>query len=514
MNGKNEKKMGISRTQNTIRNIIYRIGGQIISILLKFVSRTVFVQTLGATYLGINGLFSEILQMLALADLGFGTAMVFSMYQPLAEHNHKKLAQLVALYRKIYATIAVSISVIGIGLIPFLRYLVNFDEEIPHLYVYYFLYLANTVASYTVVYKTCILNADQRNYIISKCDTLFNFLSTILSCLFLYITHDFLVYLIIQVLMTYARNLYESKKASALYPYINQKYEKLPKDETRKIFGSVKSIFIYKMANTLVGSTDNTLISIMLGTVIVGLYSNYSLVVTNIQYFINIVFASVTASLGNLIVEKNKEKNYGVYCTMQFVSFIISPVALTCVYCLINDFVNVWLGQDYVLNQLAVIAIVVNMYFSIILMPIWSYREATGIFLQTKYVMISTAIVNLVVSIILGKMIGLAGILFATSIAKLTTYFWYEPKLLFTQYFGQKVSRYYLNIVYNIFVTIITLFIIDAATIWMIPHTWIYLIGKACLVGMGALIITIIMNIRNPEMKKTIATIRHILRKA
>ena len=177
--------MASGRVGNSLRNIIYRLISQGATVLLRFVSRTIFIYVLGVEYLGINGLFSEILQMLSLADLGFGTAMVFSMYKPLAEKDEYKLAQLVQLYKKIYTVIATVITIIGIGIVPFLKYLVNLDQDIPYLTVYYLLYLANTVASYLVVYKTCILNADQKNYLVSKYNTIFSLLSTIACAVFL-----------------------------------------------------------------------------------------------------------------------------------------------------------------------------------------------------------------------------------------------------------------------------------------------------------------------------------------
>ena len=419
------------RIKNSVRNISYRLLSQVASIILKFVSRTIFIYILGVEYLGINGLFSEILQMLSLADLGFGTAMVYSMYKPLAEHDEKRLTQLVALYKKIYTIIAISITVIGISVVPFLKYLVNMDKDISYLNVYYLLYLANTVSSYLVVYKTCILNADQKNYLISKYNTIFSFVSLIVTSVFLLLTHNFMVYLIVQVAVTYANNFYVSHIAEKQYPYINNIVEKLPKEEEKQIFQNVKSVFIYKAANTLVGSTDNTLISVLVGTITVGFYSNYCMIVNNITLFINIIFSSVTASIGNMIVEANKKKNYDVYCLMQFVSFLLSSVAITVTYLVINDLINVWLGETFVLEPLVTFAIALNMYFSVVLMPIWSYREATGMYLQTKYVMVATAVVNLVVSVVLGKTLGLAGILFATSIARISTYFWYEPQVLF-----------------------------------------------------------------------------------
>ena len=472
ISGKRKRLMASGRVGNSLRNIIYRLISQGATVLLRFVSRTIFIYVLGVEYLGINGLFSEILQMLSLADLGFGTAMVFSMYKPLAEKDEYKLAQLVQLYKKIYTVIATVITIIGIGIVPFLKYLVNLDQDIPYL------------------------------------TTIFSLLSTIACAVFLVITKNFLIYLIVQVIFTYANNFYVSHVAQKLYPYISNKVEQLSKIEEKKIFDNVKSVFIYKVANTLVGSTDNTLISILIGTVTVGYYSNYTMIVNNIQMVINIIFSSVTASIGNLVVEKKAEKNYSVYKSMQFISYILSCISITGVYIMINDLIKVWLGEKYILDSIVVIAIVINMYFSVVLMPIWSYREATGMYMQTKYVMVATAAVNVVVSIILGKWLGLAGILFATSIARISTYFWYEPKLLFAQFFKRKVGSYYKGIVINVVITVLVVGITTMIFHNMSVSGWGSFFLKAVLVGIVAAIVTIIAYIWNPEMKKIVSILK------
>lgn len=493
--------MAEGRTKKSIRNILYRLVSQIVSILLRFVSRSVFIHILGVEYLGINGLFSELLQMLSMADLGFGTAMVFSMYKPLAEHDETKLTQLVQLYRKIYTIIATIITVIGVALVPFLPHLVKLDEEIPYLRIYYLLYLANTVSSYLVVYKTCILNADQKNYIIARNNTLFSFLSLFGTTVALILTHNFMAYLVVQVFFTYANNFYTSHLAEQQYPYIKCQADRLPDKEAKEIFDNVKSVFLYKLASTFVNSVDNTLISVIIGTVMVGYYSNYRMIIGNVELFINIFFSSVTASLGNLIVESNQAKNYAVYKKMQMLSFILCSIAVSGTYLLIDDFITVWLGQEYVLSPLVVLATVVNMYFSIVLMPIWSYREATGLYQQTKYVMVFTASINLILSILLGSIMGLSGILLATSIARLSTYFWYEPKLLFGQFFGRKVTNYYKKILENICITIATCLLCSLAFRNITVESWFDFTGKMCIIGVTASILVIVLYARKPEFK-------------
>ena len=236
------------------------------------------------------------------------------------------------------------------------------------------------------------------------------------------------------------------------------------------------------------------------------------MVIGNISLIVNMIFSSVTASLGNLIVEGNENKNYSVYKTMQFISFVFSTIVITGTYLLINDFIAIWLGPAYNLDNLVVVAMVINLYFSIVLMPIWSYREATGMYRQTKYVMVATAVVNLVVSLILAQYIGMAGILFASSIARITTYFWYEPKILFAQYFKKKATSYYSNIAINVIITLVVLKISISMFGNYDVNSWIDFIQKFSLSVMVVPLITIALYSWNKEMRKVISIVKTIFK--
>ena len=290
-----------SRTSNSIKNIIFGFGNTMIMMILGFVNRSVFVHCLSMDYLGISGLFSDILSMLSLADLGFGTAMVYSMYKPLAEKDYDRLAGLIGIYKKIYRVIAIGITTIGLALIPFLGYIIKLDGNLPYIKVYYILYLMNTVASYLVVYKTSIVSADQKGYILTNYRSIFSIIQTICMTLFLYLTKNYMVYLCVQVFFTYATNFYASHVAKKMYPFIEKKVS-LPFSEAKDIFKNIKSVFIYKLSGILLNATDNTLISVLIGTAMVGYCSNYNMVATKITAVISTLFYSLTASLGNLVV--------------------------------------------------------------------------------------------------------------------------------------------------------------------------------------------------------------------
>lgn len=500
-----------TRTQNSMKNIIFGFGNQLLLLILNFINRTVFLQCLSVDYLGISGLFSDILTMLSLADLGFGTAMTFSMYKPLAEKDYERLAGLVDLYKKIYRVIACAITALGLILIPFLQYLVKLDSDLPYIKVYYILYLANTVASYFVVYKTTIINADQKGYIITKYNSIFNVIQTIVMTIFLFLTKNYIIYLCVQVAFTYSRNIYTSHVAQKMYPFINKKV-KISWEEAKNIFVNIKSVFIYKISGVLLNATDNTLISIFLGTTVVGYYSNYTMIINKISNLISTLFYSLTASLGNLIIKENKEKRYQVFQIMQSVSVILSTVCITCVFFLLEDFIRVWLGESYVLDKLVLIAVVLNFYLGISLFPIWTFREATGLYRKTKYIMLLTAFINLILSIVLGKWIGLAGIIFASAISRVVTYFWVEPKLLFKTYFGKSCMVYFISVGKSMLVTAVVFIIEYFCARLIVPQDWIMLIVKALEVGGISLAIVVLFYYRTEGFKLLVNKTKSVLR--
>lgn len=467
------------------------LTNQLVTLFLSFISRTVFLQVLSVEYLGIGGLFGNIFTMLNMAELGIGTAMTYSMYKPLAEQDHRRLAGLVHFYRKVYRVLATIVGGGGILLIPFLKYLVHTDQEIPHLVLYYVLMLANTVASYLIVYKTCILTADQKGYIIQRNAVILGIIRTICMIIFLYVTHEYAIYLGVQVFFTYFTNFVNSYTAEKYYPFIKEKVV-LAKNETVDIFQNIGGAFFYKLSNVLVGATDNTLISVIVNTAAVGYYDNYGMIITRLNNLINTFFYASAASIGNLVATEKEERRYRVFLVMESFCAITSCICVTCLYFLADDFIRVWLGPDFVLDRLSVIAMVINFYLSIIILPIWVFREGTGLYRETKYVMLMTGIVNIVVSILLGIRIGLAGILLATSIAKLSTYFWYEPKILFKKYFGLSCLVYFRDILRGILITGIAF----AASYFIarpIPVTnYFTFFVKAIVVGMVSLSVAVI----------------------
>lgn len=506
-------KQNISRTRHSIINIFFGVLNQILIIVLGFVSRTIFLKFLNDSYLGINGLFTEVISMLSLADLGLATVMTYSFFEPLSKKDYQKISRLTNFYEKLYTGIAVIVASVGVLLIPFLKYIVNLEQGVDNLYLYYLLFLAKTVVSYLFVYKTSILNADQNNYIVSRISIYIRILTVVGQVVILAITRSYFLYLGLDLFTTWLNNYLCAKKADQLYPFLDKKL-KLEKEEKKEIINNIKSGFLYKLSGVLLNSTDNTLISIIIGTITVGYYSNYSMIFTRIQSLVNTFYASLNGSLGNLIATEEKEKRYEIFSILQMIGFISSTLIIVCCYTLIDDFVSLWIGAKYVLSKDVIIACVINLYLSIVLQPLWAYRDATGLFRKTKYVMLLTAVVNLVLSIILGNIYGLSGIIIASAISRLVTYVWYEPVVLYKEYFGVGVHKFFLKQGYNILVVIIICFVVNVLFGSIECVNWGTLFLKGIAVFLTTALLSVMLFCWSKDLKKTIVFIKErIMRK-
>ena len=443
-----------TRTENAAINVFIGITYQIVVILLGFISRKIFVLMLDVEYLGINGILNNILSVLSLSELGISGAIIYSLYKPVANNDKKKISALINYYRKLYMTIAIIIFCLGIILIPFLQYIIKLSIPINEIIMYYMLYLINTVVSYLITYKTAILMANQKEYICKKYMLIISILQFILQVIAIVTIKSFFLYICIQIACSVISNYICSKKAEKLYPYINEK-ETLEKKEKKDIWNNIKSMFLYRLGGVMLNNTDNILISIIVGTVVVGYYSNYSMIVTQVAAVCAIIFTAMQASLGNLAVEGDEERKFFIFKVLQMMSRWIYGFCSVCLIVLLQDFIQLWLGKDFLLENNIIYASILNFYSQGIVYPIACYRNTTGLFRYTKYTMIFASIINIILSIIGGKIYGLIGILIATTVARFLTSLWYEPLILFKKYFHKHVIKYYFEEICGAIIVII-----------------------------------------------------------
>jgi len=433
-----------SRLGNTLRNFKFGAAAQLLVTLLGFVSRTVFIRVLGMEYSGVNGLYTSILDVLSLTELGLADVVIYSLYKPLAEGNTDRLAALMGYYKTIYRYIAAIVGCIGLALIPVLRLLVKSEIDQFHLVLYYLMFLANSVCSYLLVYKSSIIQADQKRYLISKYTMLFKLLTTLLQIALLLVLRNFTVYLSIQIGMTILNNLYVSKKADRMYPFLREKKE-LPQEEKKSIFRDVRHMFSYKAGGQLLNGTDNLYISSMISTATVGIYDNYTMIQTMVvTAFTNTLNQAVLGSIGNLNATGTREQKKQVFDAYSLVFTWIATFCTLSLLALYNPFILLWAGEDWLLPMSTVAVICLNFFLPNVLTPVWSYRNTTGLFRETRNILLYAAAINLVLSYFMGVRWGLTGILAATSVSRLVTSFWFEPYLLHKQIFGCSSVPYFL----------------------------------------------------------------------
>lgn len=434
-----------SRTINSMKNIITGFAGQFIQTLLGFFNRSIFIKFLAIEYLGISGLFSNILSMLSLAELGVGTAIIYALYKPLAGGNKKEITILMQFYEKAYKIIGYVVGILGLILMPFLNIIIKNAPEInENLYVLYCFYLFNTVISYFYSYKNSIIVADQKNYISSMVSYSISIVQTILQVLVLIITRNFIAYLTVQLICTLAFNIIISKVADKLYPFLKIKTsDKLDEYEKKSLVKNIKALMITKLSGVLVNNTDNMIITYFSGLITVGLSSNYTMLISIINNILNQVFTGITASVGNLNARESKEKKKSFFEIINFANFWMFGFSTIGIIVMINDIINVWIGSKYILPINITIILAINFYMVGMQNSVWTFKNTMGLFRYGRYILLFTAALNLLLSILLGKWFGLFGILLATAISRGLTNVWYDPYAVYRYGLESKATEYF-----------------------------------------------------------------------
>lgn len=413
-----------SRTKNSVLTLLTSSIRQVVQLILTFVSRTVFIHVLGADYLGLNGLFSNILTILALSELGIGSAISFYLYKPIADKNKDRILALMNFYKVCYRYVGLIMLGAGCAIMPLLPKLVNFDQGLPvNLYLVYFLFLFNTCSTYLFfAYKQIIATASQEQYKIEKYNIIFNFISSGSDIVVLLIFRAYIPYLVAKIVITIAKNATIAIRLNKIYPFINDSTDsKISKSETRSIFNNVFKVAIFKFGSTLFNSTDNIMISIILGTVIVGYYSNYFMIVTALTQVISLIVQSVSAGVGNIVAKEDRQTQFSLFKQLDFMLYFIGSFICICAFQLFNSFIKIWIGgvsTSYVLSQWCVLFICVSFYFDSTTQILEQFRESSGNFNTGKWLQVIGGIVNIFLDIIFGKLWGLEGILAATVISK------------------------------------------------------------------------------------------------
>lgn len=452
------------RTKKAALNIGSNLIVQILKTILSFVTRTVFIYCLGQESLGLNGLFTNILSMLSLAELGVGTAINFSLYEPLAKNDTKKISVLMTFYKKAYMIIGTIVLILGIILIPFLHIFIRDIVAISDVYIIYLLFLANTVSSYFISYKETLLAADQKNYKLTKINTLFLFISSIVQIIILIIFKKFVIYLLSQFILQLIQKIFVNKFISNEYKNVSfNSCEKIDDNDMKLIEKNVKAMVFHKIGDYCINGTDNLIISSFINIVTVGIYSNYLTILSLLTAFTTLFFNNLTSSIGNLLVTESNEKKYEIFKKINFVGFVMYGYCSVILINVFNDFITLWVGKEYCFNFWIVLSIVISFYITGQRIAPHTLKSAAGLYDIDKFTPLIQSVINLVVSIVLVQYIGILGVILGTIVSSLAVPSWQRPyivyKYVLNKPFIKYLHSYIKNIILLAIITLISYFI-------------------------------------------------------
>ena len=489
----------MSRTKNSVRNIFFGAINRIISIFIPFIFRTIIIKVLGEDYLGLNSLFSSILQVLNVAELGFESAITASLYKPIAENDIKTVSALLNLYKKTYKMIGSTILIIGIGLIPFIEKLINgVPPQDINIYFLYSLHLSNTVISYFFFsYKITLINANQRMDIVEKVSSICKFIICIFQVFALIILKSITIYILLNVVFTLLYNLSCAYVCDKKYPQYKY-FGKLDYENKNIIKKNIFALSIQKIGSTISISLDTIIISTFLNLATVSIYGNYNYIISAISVFVGLLYTSITASIGNSIVLESREKNYYDFKKITFMNTWLIGWCSICFLCLFQNFIILWLGNKYIFSMEVVIPMIICFYFTQIRKVVQSYKDAAGMWWEDKFKPLVGCIVNLVLNIYLVRNIGVSGVIISTIISYIFIELPWETHILFKKYFMKSEIIYYLEMI-RMSICIIVAGIISYIICESIPYSVLGLMIRMIICVIVPNIILVLLNYKKTE---------------
>lgn len=445
----------MNRTEKTLKNTKVGLIFQVFQILAQFACRTVFIRYMPPEYLGVNGICQNILNILQIAELGFGQAFACSLYKPLSENKTDEIQQIVHFFKKVYIVIAQIILILGLQIIPLMPYIVKDINNVPHMIMYYLLNLIGVVGQYLFVYNAILIEADQKQYItqiISKGQAV---IKNILQMISLVLFSDFLLYLIIQVVFDIGQNIYIKIKTNRMYPYLKNKTHKIESKVKQNIVKNVKDIFFHRIGGALMNYTDSIILSSIQGLAQVAQYSNYQLITQNTKTFLRIPFEGARASFGNLQAEGDKDKIESKLLDIQFICMFAYGYVAQTMMVVFNQFIEIWAGSNYVFNTSVVFWIVLAFYLDGIRQPVTIAKETMGIFHADKYRELICQVINLVLQVILVLKYGISGVFAGTAISILITTQFIEPMILYKNGLNRQSLKFWQIFFRGVSITIV-----------------------------------------------------------
>lgn len=438
----------LTRSKASVLNSTVATTTQAVQLIVQFIARSVFIYTLGSQYLGLNGLFTNILGYLNFAELGIGSAITFSLYKPLQENDTYQISSILKFFRNLYRIIAIVVLIGGLIVCPFIPNLIGGESsEIKvNIQITFLLALSNTVISYFTTYKRTLLIADQKGYINSINTVGYNVLGQILQIIFLFIWKDFYVYLIIQALTMAISNLRVSRVVDRMYPEIKlQDAGKVDNAVIAFLKKNITGMMSSKLGGIIVNGTDNLLLSYYVGLTAVGMYANYTMLVGGLTQIITQLVSAVTASIGNLgASDETKEKKITIFYQYFMVTSLIGLAVAVGFSGFSSAFVNLWIGKDMVYSYIPLTVISINFLLQCLRQSIINYTNAYGLYWYARWKPLFESIVNFIISWTLVKYtdLSITGVLLGTICSNIFINYWWESYIVLRYGLKTKISPF------------------------------------------------------------------------
>lgn len=472
----------------------------IITLLLNFISRKLFLNYIGIDYLSVNQVISSFLVLLSFSEMGLNGAIIYMLYKPLTLKDEKTVSGIVNYFKYINRLLGLGVFGLGLCLVPFLNLIIKTNVSSKEVIFIYLLQLLSVVFTYLLNYKSVLLVASQKGYINAIINSIFSVFKLVLQCLTIILTKNYFYFLVVSIVLGLANNFVINILASKNNSYLKIYKKVRPTSlEKKDLYENMKSMFTISLSSVIINNTDNIIIS-SINTLFVGFSANYISLTSACESLIKSFHQALLHSIGNINIQTGKNEKYQLFKHILFANtFVISLVSI-CIFFLSHDFISIIFGKEYVLSNLILFSIVLKFYWKLVNYPILLFRDSTGLFNKSKLIISLNAITNIILSIFLGNLIGISGVYFATVLADIITSYWFSSKLVYIDIFDKDSSvEFNLIQLKNIFISLIAFSIIYFLTQAM-PVSFLYLAIKLILCIVIYSLIYLVLNINNPEI--------------
>ena len=432
--------------RKSLLNVSVSIGFKLITMMMVIVVKRFLIQTCGNEVNGLNALYLSIIGFLSVAELGVGGAITFCMYKPIVEGDNDTVSALYHLFRRLYCIIGGSIFTVGLILTPFIKVFAKDYQQLDvNLYFTFFLMLISVETTYLFSAKTSLINAYKNNYITTAISSAGIIIQYILQIIVLLITKSFACYLICRSIAVLIQWIATEIITKRNYSAIVSNKAKLNADTKREVGKNIKAMFMHKIGSVLVNTVDSVIISMFVGVVALGEYSNYSTILASLTGVLKLVFTSLTSVLGHFYVRANKETVLRYSEAFHLFNYALGTVFYLGYYAVIDNLIGILFSVDLIVSKSISFVITLNGFVHFLRQSTLAFREATGTFYNDRWKPLFEGCANIVLSILFVQWMGVPGVIVATIFTNLLICHVVEPYVLYKNAFMTSPKKFYMK---------------------------------------------------------------------